>query len=377
MAAPPAATATNAADFYRKAFALYDALSDQEKNSLGDWRTQLEADQAAQLCGKVAPILDLMHQAAAVTNCDWGTGPITVEAAEAFLPYLNRGRALARTANWSAAHCRAGESGGATDDLLSSLQVAHNLSQFAMIGFLVDTAIQGITTAFIAENAWKFSNSDTTRLIRALNDPQYEEDLYRAIEQEADLNSSQRKGNQLPPDFFIGDTLTLNSPQRKGDQLPSGVNPELIHAGPEGQPMVAVENPLPSGVTPEMIRQTADFVREFATVLAQPDAQYQQWLSRVQAAQESNPYLKEILPTMQNVVDKARAGVVTRTMTLAGLAVLQSGQESLLSYPDPSTGQPFQYQETADGFQLQSVYQIKGQPVTMTFRQQKNAAPSN
>ncbi len=193
-----AVTGTNAADLYRKAFALYDALSDQEKKILGDWRTEPDGDQAAQLCATVVPILDLMHQATALTNCDWGLGPLALDAFAAYTPYMNHCRSLARTAAWGASHCRTDNSAAAVDDVLASLQMAHHESQFALISFLVDTAIQGMATTVVAENASRLSGADRQRVILALKDPQYEEDFYRAIEQEVSMKDPQRMGNLSP-----------------------------------------------------------------------------------------------------------------------------------------------------------------------------------
>jgi hypothetical protein len=82
-----------------------------------------------------------------------------------------------------------------------------------------------------------------------------------------------------------------------------------------------------------------------------------------------------MLPTLEGLVNKAREAVVDRKMAAAGLAVLQSGQEALSAYPDPASGQPFVYREKADGFQLQSDYQLHGQPITMTFPRQTRAEP--
>jgi hypothetical protein len=63
--------ATNAATIYRQAFALSDALSPEQKNLMKDWRTNVESSVETELCEKLQPICDLMHQATAVTNGDW------------------------------------------------------------------------------------------------------------------------------------------------------------------------------------------------------------------------------------------------------------------------------------------------------------------
>jgi hypothetical protein len=314
-----AVTETNAADFYRKAFALYDALSGEEKKALGDWKAEIGDAAVARLCEKVEPILDQMHEAAALTNCDWGLGPLTVETASRFLPIPDQSRALARTATWSADHCHSEDASGAVDDVLASLQIGHHASQAGLIGFMVSTAIQGLAMGYIAGNASKFGGPDSERLIRVLNYPQYEEDFYRAIEQEAELAS-------------------------RADSNLAGYN--------------------------ELARQLAELEREYAAVLTKPEAEYQAWLSRMQAAQASNPYVKTLRWGIENAMDQARAAVVQRAMVSAGLTVVQGGKDALPTYPDPATGKAFLYQETADGFELQSVYQFQGQPVTMTFRRQ-------
>ena len=328
---PSGSVKTNAADFYRKAFAVYDALSKEEKKVLGDWKAEGVTDQVAQLCEKVAPILDLMHEAAAQTNCDWGLGPMTRENNPIFLHYYDWCRALARTSIWRAAHCRADNLTRITDDLLANLQLAHQVPPSAVMGFLVNTAIQGQVTDFIVKNASTFAAPESDRLIQALNDPAYEEDFFRAIEQEAEFASSATE-KDIPE-------LSKNAPS------------------PGDRDRVAA-----------MMRQVPDMEREYAGVLTQTETQYQLWLGRMQAAQTTNLFLKMLWPALENVVDRARATVVQRAMVSAGLTVLQSGPEALSTYPDPATGQPFQYQQTADGFQLQSVYQRKGQPITMVFR---------
>lgn len=322
---------TNAADFYRQAFTLYDALSENEKKVLGNSKAALVADQVAQLCEKVAPILDLMHQATAQTNCDWQLGPMTTENNSDFLKYYDWCRGLARTSIWRATHCGADNSPRVTDDLLANLQLAHRVPPSALLGFLVNTAIQGQVTDFIAKHASTFTRPEADRLLQALNDPVYEEDFFRAIEQEADFGSHAVE-KDIP-------ALTKDAP-----------------------------NPGDRDRAASMLRQVPEMEREYAGVLTQTESQYQLWLGRMQAAQASNPLLKMMWPAFENAVDKARATVVQHVMVSAGLTVLQSGPESLSTYPDPATGQPFQYQQTADGFQLQSVYERKGQPITMVFR---------
>ena len=86
LVAEPAVIPTNAATVYRQAFAIFDALSKEQQYMVTDWRTNLDPSVAAELCEKIQPICDLVHQAAAATNCDWGLGPIKYTS---LLPHLN------------------------------------------------------------------------------------------------------------------------------------------------------------------------------------------------------------------------------------------------------------------------------------------------
>ena len=108
----PASVVTNAADLYRQAFALFTAFTNDPAAMLilSDWQTNVDAATEADLCEKMRPICDLMHQASAVTNCDWGVEPIMWDTK---LPYLNASRQLARAVVWNAAHCRPNDATGA------------------------------------------------------------------------------------------------------------------------------------------------------------------------------------------------------------------------------------------------------------------------
>ena len=328
---PTGSVETNAADFYRKAFALYDALPTEEKKKIaGHSIVEFDADREAQLCEKVAPILDLMHEAASRTNCDWGLAPMTKENIMSFMPYNSWCLALSRTLVWRATHCRADNPSRTTDALLEDLQLAHRVPTPGVMGFMINTAIQGQVTGFIANNASRFVAPESDRLIQALNDPVYEEDFFRAFEQEAEYSSRAAE---------------------------TGIS-ELRNA-----PI-----PMDKSRVAAMLRQIPEMEREYAGVLTQTEAQYQLWIGRMQAAQATNPMLKQLWPTIENMVSLGRAAVVQRAMVSAGLSVQQSGPEALSIYPDPATGQPFQYHPSADGFQLQSAYERKGKPIALVFR---------
>ena len=103
------------------------------------------------------------------------------------------------------------------------------------------------------------------------------------------------------------------------------------------------------------LQQIADSRRELANALASGSAdEYDAWLQQRNELEQSNPLAKEFLGSYDKYVDRMERGAINRALVVAGLAVAQDGPSALQSYPDPSTGQPFVYTETLDGFELQS-----------------------
>jgi hypothetical protein len=176
---PQDSAMTNAATLYRQAFALYDALSKDEKGLLGDWRTNVDASAEAELCEKIRPICDLMHEAGTVKNCDWGIEPLTFDT---IFYHLASARTLARAAIWTAAHCRSSNVTEATQDAVSVLRFGQHVSDAGILGRLVDGTIQDIALSYVAANLDSFRGADSQRLTAAFDDPSYSEAPGRAME---------------------------------------------------------------------------------------------------------------------------------------------------------------------------------------------------
>jgi len=305
---------TNAAVLYRRAFALYDALTQEQKGMLGDWRTNVDASVEAELCDKIRPICDLMHQATALTNCDWGLKrPFTYETIGTLGPLSDSSRAIARAGRWSAAHCREEDTSGAVSDLVAASRLGHNLPPL-LIGFLVDVAIQESALDFIAKHATTLAASVDLRLPRFFEQGQFDEPLLRAVEGERDLTS----------DRFFGRTDDL--------------------------------------------RQLRDWETQYVKALQMQEAEYQDWLTGLHEAEKSNPLLGMTMSAIEPVVDKSRRASITSAMVAAGLAVMRDGESSLPSHLDPATGEPFVYTQTDDGFELRSGYEYRGEPLKLRFK---------
>jgi hypothetical protein len=337
---------TNAADLYRQAFALYNALTNDEKDILRDWQTNVDAAVETALCEKIRPICDLMHQASAVTNCDWGFEPLSVDTTMTVLKPLNSARNIARTAIWSAAHCRSNDMSGAADDTMSVLHLGQQFSQTGMIGSLVDMALQGLASSYVAANLGRFQGSDAQRLAAAFSDPTYEQAPSLAMAEEADMQErfveelETKQASEVEKQFS-------DSAQFFGG-LPTNLNQAAILVG---------------------FKQIADSERELANILAfSSEDEYEAWQKEVTELQSSSPFAGFALEADEAFVDKVRRYEVDRALVVAGFAIAQSGVNALQSILDPSSGQPFVYTETADGFRLQSTYQVDGKPMTMQFK---------
>jgi hypothetical protein len=343
-------TITNAAVFYQQAFALYDALTKDEKDLLRGITN--DPSVVATLCGKVRPICDLMRQAAAVSNCDWRVEqPITVDTR---FPYLNACRYLARTATWSVAHCRTNDPAAAVDDLVAASRLGqHASSPTTLIGCLVDMAIQGLVASAVSENASLLASTDDTELMDRLVNANYDELVCRGIESESDIRMRR------------AEALAAMPPEQAVAELVNGSDDSLASQIQAMGPAQAIAN----------YRQTAELEGEYAQVLVMPDAEYDAWLTRRDQAGIANPLVAESVTPLVNAVDRAQYATVISAMTAAGLSVMQDGPDALDSYPDPATGQPFTYTQTDDGFTLESGFQPQGNyfpkqrmPVKLSFK---------
>ncbi len=340
---PDASASTNAAVIYRQAFDLFNALSKEQKLIVSDWRTNVDASVEAELCVKTAPICDLMRQASAVTNCDWGIDPITFDTK---LPHLAASRSLARAAIWNAAHCRSNDVAGATDDAVSALQLGQRVSRSLLIGNFVDIAVQNIASSYVAQNLGLFRGVDGQRLTAAFEDPSYEETPSRVMEKEADM--VERRAAHLA-------SLPTDQAEKEVSELAGSF---------DGIPFVRDR-----AVALAALKQIADSERELAKALASSsEDKYQAWQQHSAELQAATPLASLFLPVYDLFVERTRCAEVNRAMVVAGLAVAENRMEALEAHPDPASGKPFQYTKTDDGFELQSTLEVNGTPYKIRFK---------
>ncbi|HTS20032.1 MAG TPA: hypothetical protein VMP11_20830 [Verrucomicrobiae bacterium] len=350
---------TNVATIYRQAFALFDALSMEEKELTLDWRTNVDASAAAELCGNLKPIVALAHQAVAVTNCDWGMDAATLDTnsvqigtfqvsarALEVMHTAEQARSLARMMVWNAAHCREGDSVGLGDDLAATLRLGQSLSHGfsgGFLGYLTDGAIERLAIAYLADTAGALPDEVAARLKQLFDDEQYEGSFYSALDSDIRMR---RQG---------ADRIAAMSPEEAKKALQQRWG----------------EGPVPPTFQAQFVaaeRQFAELEGEYAQALTLPEAQYQAWLDKLHTMEQADTVLASEWSDLDRITDEARAVVVQRAMVVAGLAVVQDGPDALASHPDPATGQPFTYTETTDGFALESTFQLNGKSVKLSFK---------
>jgi hypothetical protein len=91
-------------------------------------------------------------------------------------------------------------------------------------------------------------------------------------------------------------------------------------------------------------------------------------MNNLDAIRKTNPYIDALFSPAEGAVIRTQAMTVRSAMAAAGLAVTQDGPDALQSHPDPTTGQPFAYKQTPDGFALESSFQFAQKPLSLSFK---------
>lgn len=317
---------------YCEAFALLEALSSDDKQTLADWKSDVDPAVAVALCGKLKPIVALAHEAAAVTNSDWSVRESTFYTRE---PHMNPVCKLARATIWHAAHCREDDSEGAGKDIEVVLRTGQNAPRF-LDGYRVNTAIQSLALDYLSVHAGALPGDVVARLAQSFGDDSYEESFFRTVEDSADtaMRAASNVASMTPEQFA-----------------------QRIHSSP----------PIPQSELVAGWRQMAELYSEYVRVLGATDTERQAWLAKVRAAEQEHPRLHLDWQGLAQAEERTRTMIVQRALMAAGLALQQDGTSALECRRDPATGQAFVHRQTATGFELQSAYQTNGKPLVMTF----------
>jgi hypothetical protein len=123
---PKIESGPNAANDYKRAFALSDQLTDAERGMLANFQKMPDSETAKALAEKIQPIIELLKQAAKEPKCDWGYSADDLNALHS--ESRREGRRLAQAALFAANYQFAEDPSGAFDILNSLRQFGHNVS---------------------------------------------------------------------------------------------------------------------------------------------------------------------------------------------------------------------------------------------------------
>ena len=332
---------TNAADLYKQAIGLYAALTDEEKRMLMRRRDKLDPKVAATLYAKIQPIMNLLRRARTADYVDWGFGPITSFTDPNLSANLHPTQDLAFTALWDATYRFQSDPDGAVSDL-AAMEAMSRSGVNSLIGLLVEDGVHANGLAVLAQNAAS---------ITAVAGPDLADIVNSAV---------------LAQAFQTGMNSEASILQASLDQYAD----PATRSGSFIQKFAGSYNDN-GGITPQEAASETQWLmqteQQFGATLTEPDAQFQQWWSQKVAQAAPMPLASMALPNFPAARTATLALMVENAMMNAGLAIEQSDQAQFQSISDPTSGHPFTYTQTADGFQLTSALLRGGKPVTLSF----------
>jgi hypothetical protein len=333
---------TNAVDLYRQATGLYAGLSDNEKAMLAHWRGRMDPKAAPALYARIQPMMDLLRRARHADYVDWGLGPIPFEDAPANLARLNGERDLAVMALWDSAYRFQTDPDGAVGDL-AAMDAMGRGGIDSLIGLLEQNSLHQSALPLLAQNAAAITAAAGPDLADIIGPGAAAQAFQTGMNGEASIL-------QALMDQYADPATRSQAESVLGMAFTNGNGPAVT------------PQQMTSGL--EWIKQTEEAL---APTLTEPQPQFQQWWTQKLTESASMPGAGVMMPGLLNARTAAQATLVEDAMLQAGMALEQNDQTQFESILDPSTGQPFIYTQTTNGFQLGSPLKYRSKPVTLSF----------
>jgi hypothetical protein len=260
---------------------------------------------------------------------------------------MNSIRNLALMSGWEANYRFGSDPGGALGDLAAEDALGRS-GDDRLIGFLIENGVHANAMSVLAANGGEISGNGGADL-SYLTDPAAVDQGYQAgMDGEAYAFQAMVDG--------------FNDPANQA-RVVSFLNQFIHYPNP---------NNGPAGLSPAQVVSEFQWIEQteeaLGGTLQEPDAQFQQWWAGKQAEAASMPIAAGSLASLLPSRARAQTVLVQNAMVEAGLALEQGGQAQFQSIPDPITGQPFTYTQTASGFTLTSSFKSSGgKPVTLSF----------
>lgn len=332
----------NAADFYKDAYQLYQALSDREKYILRHPTEELDAKEAEAFFAKIQPIMELLRRAKNEgTYADWG---ISAPRFDTPVPQIQAAMELGSLARWNAAYRFDNDPAGALDDLQAQSMLAHSVGNQAMLGTLVAAALDAGAVDLIHDHLAELTPELMQQAAQLMRDDGRGEELTSALAAEA--KALQATAEQMSDPAARRELLDAMAGM-------AGWTPEMLEAQ------------LPT------LKAQADWMaqaeQQFGSEMLRGSSEFAGWWASIQAQAKDRPFAALTIPALDGMHDRYVSVVVDRAMLTEGMSIMQGGPSMAGAVLDPSTGRPFTYVQTATGFELHSPFAYKNKPIVMTF----------
>ena len=348
----------DASPLYKDAFALYDRLTDKDKEMLLRPSAEVDAEKAEALFAKIQPIMELLRRGAAADYCDWGLGEYRLETP---LPQITKSQTLGKVALWNAAYRFPSDAGGAIDDLATRARLGHDIAD-TLIGLLVDASFEKSAADLLRVNAPAFDEATRTKTAAFLAASTIDRDIETCMAGEESFGRD------------IYKQLASQSPDERAKLiatmgLADADDVDLAARSRRERAEAVVRDS-------DLLRAEMEFVQKAQAQMAEamhwPDAQFEAWMQQFDASHSAeHPFAATTMPVYRGIRTQLQARRIEREMLSVGLAVFASGPAETNRSRDPVTGRPFDYVQTPAGFELRSTFQSKGKPVAMSFAQPK------
>jgi len=361
-AGAPSGLGANAALKYWQAFAALPPLSSGEQTKLNAECLTMPLDaHAREIVTKAEYALQLLHQGAALSHCDWGIG--YDEGIFTREPHGPAARVLSALACLRARmRFEEGRNAEAIDDVLAAMTLGRNISldgtlMMVLFGYGVEPCVSETLALNLPRLNSKMIKNLKTRLDALA--PGGRPATAMRTEEKSYLDWFVRKVKETKDKESLLALLTTLSQiseieGKRGDPAESG--------------RAFLEE---CGGTADGVLKCAEETRPYYAIMAQkldlPLDQFEKEFQREAKKRAGNPVFMGYFASFPKIRRAQARADVRRALLSAALAVQVDGRAALKNHPDPVVGGPFQYVAFDGGFELRS--KLKGQdgkPVALT-----------
>lgn len=250
---------------------------------------------------------------------------------------------------------RDGDHNGAIVDLLAGYAAAHHLSVDGSIAsVLIGYKLEREVTAVLQSGITLLAPAELKALESGLANLPQSSSMQNAIEAEK---------------LRRNDLVDIISNARTRDELISRMAagiPALARDRGKAQALVDGCGGSFAGVMDCIEKQRA-FYQKWTANFGLPPEKFQREFDPDYAnASKGNPILEQFTPMLSHFRWGEAYNDTRRALLLAAVAAQRGGFKELSRYPDPSTGQPFSYASTENGFILESSLKENGKPISIS-----------